>query len=126
MSLGWHLSEPLVLVLVPRVLICLLALGSIPEGEQCNQQVEADQVETEEETVVEAPLVEEEVRGEEEEDEDTGEVAARAQRLVLRLAVLGPESFVCGHYAGVLGLNLVPSLTCCLQTGQGCFSLAVP
>lgn len=103
MSLGWHLSEPLALVLVPRVLKCLLALGSIPEGEQCNQQVEADQVETEEETVVEAPLVEEEVRGEEE--EGTGEVAARAQRLVLRLAVLGPESFVCGHYAGVLGLN---------------------
>lgn len=100
--MGWYLSEPLVLVLVPMVLICLLELGGIPEGGQCTQLMEADQVETEEETVVEVPPVEEEVHGEE---EDTGEVEARAQRLVLRLAVLGPESFVYGHYAGVLGLN---------------------
>lgn len=102
MSLGWHLNEPLVLVLVPKVLICLLELGGIPEGGQCTQQVEVDQVETEEETVVEVPPVEEEVHGEE---EDTREVEARAQRPVLMLAVLGPESFVYGHYAGVLGLN---------------------
>lgn len=104
MSLGWHLSEPLALVLVPMVLICLLELGGIPEGGPCTRQVEAAPVETEAGTVAEAPPVEEEVRAGE---EGTGgvEEAARAQTLGRRLAVLGPESFVYGHYAGVLGLN---------------------
>lgn len=104
MSLGWHLSEALARVLVPTVLICLLEPGGIPEGGPCTRQVEADPVGTEEETVAEAPPVEEEGRGG---AEGTGgaEEAARAQTPGWRLAVLGPESFVCGHYAGVLGLN---------------------
>lgn len=102
MSLGWHLNEPMVLLLVPKVLICLQELGGILEGGQGTRQVEVDQVETEEETVVVVPPVEEEVRGE---VADTGEVAAQAQRLVLMLAMLGPESFVYVHYAGVLDLN---------------------
>lgn len=126
MSLGWHLSEPLVQVLVPKVLICLLEPGGIPEGGQCTRQVEVGPVETEEETVAEAPPVEEEGHEEVAEEEDTREEAAPAQRLGLRLAMLGPESFVYGHYAGVLGLNLAPSLTYCLQSEQGWFSLADP
>lgn len=102
MSLGWYLNEPLVLLLVPKVLICLQELGGIPVGGHCTQQVEADQVETEEETVVEVPPVEEEVHGE---VEETGEEEAQSQRQVLMLVMLGPESFVYVHYAGVLDLN---------------------
>lgn len=113
MSLGWYLNEPLVLLLVPKLMTCLQELGDILEGGQCTQLMEADQVETEEETVVVVPPVEEEVHGE---VEDTREVEAQAQRLVLMLAVLGPESFVYVHYAGVLDLNLVPNLACRLPS----------
>lgn len=102
MSLGWYLNEPLVLLLVPKLMTCLQELGDILEGGQCTQQMEADQVETEEETVVVVPPVEEEVHGV---VEDTREVEAQAQRLVLMLVVMGPESFGHGHYAGVLDLH---------------------
>lgn len=102
MSLGWYLNEPLVLLLVPKLMTCLQELGDILEGEQGTQLMEADQVEIEEETVVAVPPVEEEVHGE---VEDTREVEAQAQRLVLMLVVLGPESFGNVHYAGVLDLN---------------------
>lgn len=108
MSLGWCLNEALVLLLVPKLMTCLQELGDILEGGQCTQQMEADQVETEEETVVVVPPVAEEVHGV---VEDTREVEAQAQRLVLMLVVLGPESFGCGHRAGVLDLK-VPSLIC--------------
>lgn len=108
MSLGWYLNEPLVLLLVPKLMTCLQELGDILEGGQCTQQMEADQVETEEETVVVVPPVEEEVHGV---VEDTREVEAQAQRLVLMLVVMGPESFGHGHYAGVLDLQ-APSLVC--------------
>lgn len=102
MSLGWCLNDPLALLLVPRLMTCLQERGGIPEGGQCTQQTEADQVETEEETVVVVPREEAEVRGA---VEDTREVEAQAQRLVLMLAVLGPESFGNVHCAGVLDLN---------------------
>lgn len=106
MSLGWCLNEPLALLLGPKLMTCLQELGDIREGGQCTQRMEAAQVETEEETVVVVPPEEEEVHGV---VEDTREVEAQAQRLVLMLAVMGPESFGHGHCAGVLDLK-VPSL----------------
>ena len=102
MLLGWHFNEPLVLLLVPKLVTCLQELGDILEGGQCTQQMEADRVETEEETVVVVPRVEEEVHGV---VEDTREVEAQAQRVVSMLVVLGPESFGYVHCAGVLDLN---------------------
>ena len=101
-SLGWYLNEPLVLLLVPKLMTCLQELGDILEGGQCTQQMEADQVETEEETVVVVPRVEEEVHGVE---EDTREVEAQAQRLVSMLVGLRPQSFGYVHCVGVLDLN---------------------
>lgn len=102
MSLGWYWNEPLVLLLVPTLMTCLQELGDILEGGQCTQRMEAAQVETEEETVVVVPQEEEEVHVV---VEDTREVEAQAQRLVLMLVVMGPESFGHGHHAGVLDLN---------------------
>lgn len=102
MSLGWCLNEPLALLLGPKLMTCLQELGDIREGGQCTQRMEAAQVETEEETVVVVPPEEEEEHGV---VEDTREVEAQAQRLVLMLAVMGPESFGHGHCAGVLDLN---------------------
>lgn len=87
----------------PKLMACLQELGDILEGGQCTQQMEAGQVETEEETVVVVPPVEEEVHGV---LEDTRELEAQAQRLVLILVVLAPESFGYTHCAGVLGLDL--------------------
>lgn len=115
MSLGWCLSAPLVLLLGPKLMICLQELGGILEGGQSTQQTEVGQVETEEETVVVVPRVEEEVRGV---VEDTREVEAQAQRLVMMLVVLGPESFGNVHCAGVLDLK-APSLVCHLPS-EGC------
>ena len=101
-SLGWYLNEPLVLLLVPKLMTCLQELGDILEGGQCTQQMEADQVETEEETVVVVPRVEEEAHGV---AEDTREVEAQAQRLVSMLVGLRPQSFGYVHCVVVLDLN---------------------
>ena len=102
MSLRRYLNEPLVLLLVPKLMTCLRQLGDILERGECTQQMEADQVETEEETVVVVPQGEEEVHGA---VEGTREVEAQAQRLVLMPVVLGPESFGYVHCAGFLDLN---------------------
>jgi len=113
-SLGWRLNEPLVLLLVPKRRTCLQELGDIPEGGQCTQRREADQVETEEETAVVVRRVAEGVRGV---VEGTREEAAQAQRLVLMLAVLGSESSGHVHHVGVLDLhfkrNPKPGVTAC-------------
>ena len=101
-SLRRYLNEPLVLLLVPKLMTCLRQLGDILERGECTQQMEADQVETEEETVMVVPRVEEEVHGA---VEGTREVEAQAQRLVLMPVVLGPESFGYVHCAGILDLN---------------------
>lgn len=103
MTLGWHLDELLVLLLIPKVMARLQELGDILERGQCTQKMEADQVETEEDPVVALPPVEEEVLGV---VEDTKEVEAQARRLVLMLVVLGPKSSGYVHYAGVLDWNV--------------------
>ena len=100
--MGWYLKEPLVLLLVPKLMTDLQEMGDILEGGQRTQQTEADQVETEEETVLVVPPVEEEARGV---LEDTRKVEAQAQRLLLMLVALGPESFAYVHWSGVLDLS---------------------
>ena len=89
-SLGWYLKEPLVPLLVPKLATCWQELGDILEGGQCTQQLEADQGETEEATGAVVPAVGEEGRGV---GEDAREVEAQAQRWLLMVGVLGPESF---------------------------------
>ena len=100
--LGRYLNELWVLLLVPKVTTCVQELGDILEGGQCTQQMEADQVQTEEGTVVLVSPEEEEVHGV---VEETREVQAQAQRLVSTLVVLGPEAFGYIHCMGVLDLN---------------------
>ena len=102
MSLGWHVNEPLELLLILKMVTCLQELGDILEKGECTQQTEAAQVETEEETVVVVPPGEEEVWGV---VEDTREVEAQAQRAVLLLVVLGLESSGYVHCAGVRDLS---------------------
>ncbi|KAK4806572.1 hypothetical protein QYF61_013838 [Mycteria americana] len=65
---------------------CSEELGDMLEGGQCTQQMEADQVQTEEGTVVLVPPEEEEVHGV---VEETREVEAQAQRLPLMLQCWG-------------------------------------
>ena len=100
--MGWYLNEPLVLLLVPNLMTGLQEMGDILEGGQCTQQTEADQVATEEETGLVVAPVEEEAHGV---LEDTRKVEAQAQRLVLMLVVLGPESFGYVHCSGGLDLS---------------------
>lgn len=73
MSSGWFL-------LVPKLMTCFQKLGNALGGRQCTQQVEGDQVEIEEETVVVLPLVEKGACGV---LEDTRQVETRARGLVV-------------------------------------------
>ena len=99
-SLGGYLNESLAVLLADDMFAG--AGGYSGAGRGYTQQMEADQVETEEVVVVVVPPAGKEAPGV---GEDARGVEAQVQRLLLMMAVLGPESsgYVC--YVDVLHLN---------------------